>query len=42
LYDAIAQYEEALRIRPDFAEAHYDLGNAWLRIPGRLKEAVAQ
>ncbi len=42
LNDAIAQYEEALRLQPDSAEAHINLGNAWAQVPGRLKDAIAQ
>ena len=38
---AIGHYEEALRIRPDFAEAHYDLGVALMHL-GRAQEAMAQ
>ncbi len=39
---AIAEYEEALRIRPDYAQARTDLGNALLKISGRGSEALAQ
>jgi len=42
LSEAIAHYEEALRLKPDFAEAHDNLGNALSALPGRLGEAVAQ
>jgi tetratricopeptide (TPR) repeat protein len=41
LNDAIAQYGEALRLKPDFAEAHNNLGNA-LNDEGRTPEAIAQ
>ena len=27
MQEAIGQYEQALRIKPDFAEAHNNLGN---------------
>jgi len=37
--EAIAHYEQALRINPDFADAHYSLGLALARL-GRLPEAV--
>jgi tetratricopeptide (TPR) repeat protein len=40
LDDAIAQYREALRLRPDIAETHTNLGRALLTMPGRLDEAV--
>lgn len=37
--EAISQLREALRLRPDFAEAHSNLGSA-LRSQGRLADAV--
>jgi tetratricopeptide (TPR) repeat protein len=40
LPDAVAEYQTALRIRPDYPEAYYSLGNALLRM-GRLPEAIA-
>ena len=42
LGDAIAQYEEALRLNPDDAEVHNDLGSVFLKVPGRLDDAIAQ
>ena len=33
--------EMAVRIRPDFVEAHYLLGVALIRSPGRRAEAIA-
>lgn len=42
LPDAIARFEAALRIHPEYAEAHYDLGVAYARLPGRLPDAIAQ
>ena len=36
---AIAHYEQALRIKPGFAEAHCNLGNA-LEQAGRVPEAI--
>jgi len=42
LPDAIAEYQAALRIRPDYAEAHVNLGNSLSRIPGRQPEAIAE
>jgi tetratricopeptide (TPR) repeat protein len=39
--EAIVQYEEALQLKPGYAEAHNNLGNA-LESLGRTKEAVAQ
>jgi tetratricopeptide (TPR) repeat protein len=40
LPDAVAQYEQALRLNPDFAEAHYNLAIALAQIPGRMPEAI--
>ena len=42
LNDAVAQYEEALRLKPDIAETHTNLGNAWAQMPDRLDDAVVQ
>ena len=42
LNDAIAQYEEALRLQPSYIEAHNNLGQALSEIPGRLNDAIAQ
>jgi protein O-mannosyl-transferase len=39
--EAIAQFEAALRLKPDYAEAHNDLGSA-LASAGRISEAIAQ
>jgi tetratricopeptide (TPR) repeat protein len=40
--DSIAAYENALRISPDFADAHANLGAIFMDIPGRLPEAIDQ
>jgi tetratricopeptide (TPR) repeat protein len=42
LPDAIAQYEQALCLRPDDAETHNNLGVAFSQMRGRLKDAIAQ
>jgi protein O-mannosyl-transferase len=42
LDDAVAQYQEALRLKPDIAETHTNLGSALAQMPGRLDDAVAQ
>jgi tetratricopeptide (TPR) repeat protein len=42
LPDAIAQYEAVLRLDPDSAETHFNLGKALLKIPGRLPGAMSQ
>ena len=39
--EAIAQYQKALEINPDYMEAHNNLGNAFARL-GRFEEAMAQ
>jgi tetratricopeptide (TPR) repeat protein len=41
LDSAVAQYDRALALKPDFAEAHNNLGNA-LKKQGKLDEAVAK
>jgi tetratricopeptide (TPR) repeat protein len=38
--EAMAQYEQALRLNPDYAEAHNNLGNA-LKDQGHVPEAMA-
>jgi tetratricopeptide (TPR) repeat protein len=42
LPEAIAEYRAALRIEPDFVEAHVNLGNTLARTPGRMEEAIAE
>lgn len=41
LAEAIAQCEAALRLRPDYAEAHNNLGSAWAQA-GRMPDAIAE
>jgi tetratricopeptide (TPR) repeat protein len=40
--EAIAEFEEALRLKPDYPYAHYNLGRVLATLPGREDEAVAQ
>jgi tetratricopeptide (TPR) repeat protein len=40
--DSIAAYENALRIDPDFADAHANLGVIFMDLPGRLPDAIDQ
>ena len=40
LDEAVACYRRALELKPDYAEAHSNLGNA-LKDQGKLDEAVA-
>jgi tetratricopeptide (TPR) repeat protein len=42
LDDAVAQYQDALRLKPDIAETHTNLGSAFSMMPGRQVEAIAQ
>ena len=35
----MGHYEQALRIKPDYAEAHYNLGMALAQV-GRVQEAI--
>jgi protein O-mannosyl-transferase len=42
LAEAIAEYHQALELRPDSAEAHSDLGTALAKIPGHLSEAIVE
>jgi Flp pilus assembly protein TadD len=39
--DAIGQYQQALQIKPDYAEAHNNLGGALLQT-GRVSDAMMQ
>jgi tetratricopeptide (TPR) repeat protein len=42
LPEAIEELRAAIRIRPDYADAHNNLGNALSKIPGREKDAMAE
>ena len=43
LKEAIAEYRESIRLKPDAADAdaHFNLGNA-LKAQGKLEEAIAE
>jgi protein O-GlcNAc transferase len=41
LHDGVPHFQNALRFRPDFPEAHANMGNAFL-LMGKLDEAAAQ
>src|SRR5271157_4176321 len=41
LPEAIAHYEDAIRLKPDYLDAHYSLGNA-LATAGQTPEAIAE
>jgi tetratricopeptide (TPR) repeat protein len=40
--EAMAEYREVLRLKPDHPEAHFGLGVELARIPGRRAEAIAE
>ena len=40
--EAITELREALRLKPDLAEAHDDLASALAKMPGGLPEAIAE
>jgi protein O-mannosyl-transferase len=42
LDEATAQIGEALRLKPDYAGAHSNMGIIFARTPGRLNDAIAQ
>lgn len=42
LSEAIAEYQAAVRLQPDFAQAHNNLANALARTSGGMREAVVQ
>jgi tetratricopeptide (TPR) repeat protein len=42
LADAVEEYRAAIRIHPDSAVAHNNLGYALSQMPGRLSDAVAE
>jgi tetratricopeptide (TPR) repeat protein len=42
LPEAIAEYHAAIRLDPNYAEAHMNLGNALASSPGHLPEAITE
>ncbi len=42
LQQAVAEYRAALRIDPDFAQAHLNLGIAYAQMPGQLADAITE
>ena len=42
LAEATRHFREAIRIKPDYADAHNNLGNALVRQPGGLPEAITE
>jgi tetratricopeptide (TPR) repeat protein len=42
LPEAVSHLEQAVRLRPDLAQAHSDLGIALAGTPGRLEDAIAE
>jgi tetratricopeptide (TPR) repeat protein len=42
LNDAIAHYETAVRLNPDYFEAHINLGVVLAQTPERLPDAIAE
>ena len=40
--EAIVEFQMALRLKPDYAEPHNNLGNIYAALPGRSGEAIAQ
>jgi tetratricopeptide (TPR) repeat protein len=40
--EAVAEYQAALRIKPDYAEPHNNLATILSRQPGRMPEAIAE
>jgi protein O-mannosyl-transferase len=42
LDEAISRLEDAVRLKPDYSDAHNNLGNALTKVPGRSGEAIAE
>ena len=39
---SIAHLERAVQLKPDYSDAHNNLGNALMKVPGRSAEAIAE
>ena len=39
---AVRYFETALRVKPNFADAHYNLGLVFTRLPGKTADAEAE
>jgi tetratricopeptide (TPR) repeat protein len=42
LLHAIAHFETAVRLAPDYADVHYNLGIALANTPGRVPQAISE
>ena len=42
LDEAIQHFQTALRLKPDYPLSHYNLGNSYAKLPGRMPEAIAE
>jgi Flp pilus assembly protein TadD len=40
--DAIAEYRRAIELKPDYPQAHFNLGCELEKIPGRMNDAIAE
>jgi tetratricopeptide (TPR) repeat protein len=40
--EAIAEFQAAIRLNPNLAQAHFDLAAAYAQTPGRMQDAVAE
>ncbi|MFT3870824.1 MAG: tetratricopeptide repeat protein [Nibricoccus sp.] len=40
--EAIEHFKTAVRLKPNFADAHFNLGRGWERMPNHLQEALSE
>ena len=40
--EAVAEFQTALQLDPDYAEARYNLGRVWQTLPGHRQDAITQ